>query len=138
MVVLMDDVRDGLLQKKKRKVPFPGLQSAMGRSCDVQHNRCADLVNLSPKKPDFDVQKCDKQMDDCHEFNKGKGSSETPKKETSTPPQNGTSTSSPQNATLTSSSKNATSTSQPQNGTSTSDPIETLPEGKNLQRVRFS
>jgi len=44
---------------------FNDVQSAISRSCDVQHNDCADAANASGNKGGFTVGACDTQQDQC-------------------------------------------------------------------------
>ncbi|KAH8893408.1 hypothetical protein GQ53DRAFT_763707 [Thozetella sp. PMI_491] len=46
---------------------FVGSGAALGRSCDVQHNQCANAANSG--KLDGGVSVCDQQNDECHNFN---------------------------------------------------------------------
>jgi hypothetical protein len=41
---------------------FLNLSAALGRSCDVQHNKCANAANSGA---DFEVSDCEKQLGDC-------------------------------------------------------------------------
>lgn len=45
---------------------FVGSGAALGRSCDVQHNACANAANSG--QLDGGVSTCDKQNNDCHAF----------------------------------------------------------------------
>ncbi|KAH8824935.1 hypothetical protein DL96DRAFT_1467176, partial [Flagelloscypha sp. PMI_526] len=42
---------------------FLNAGAALGRSCDIQHNQCANLANSGGG---FSVGDCDKQNNDCH------------------------------------------------------------------------
>ncbi|KAF8486043.1 hypothetical protein DFH94DRAFT_808518, partial [Russula ochroleuca] len=44
---------------------FKNLQSALQRSCDVQHNKCADAANASGNKGDLTVAACGTQQTQC-------------------------------------------------------------------------
>lgn len=46
---------------------FVGEKAALGRSCDVQHNACANAANSG--KLSGGVQQCDEQNTQCHEAN---------------------------------------------------------------------
>lgn len=46
---------------------FVGIKAALGRSCDAQHNACANAANSGAI--DADVGQCDAQNDDCHAAN---------------------------------------------------------------------
>ncbi|KAL1878786.1 hypothetical protein VTK73DRAFT_7543 [Phialemonium thermophilum] len=46
---------------------FVGLNAALGRSCDVQHNACANAANSGQLSGG--VGACDQQNDECHQFN---------------------------------------------------------------------
>lgn len=46
---------------------FVGLSAALGRSCDIQHNACADAANSG--KISADVAQCDEQNTACHSAN---------------------------------------------------------------------
>lgn len=43
---------------------FLNLAAALGRSCDVQHNQCADTANRGGAG--FNVGDCDQQNNQCH------------------------------------------------------------------------
>ncbi|KNE66590.1 hypothetical protein AMAG_11711 [Allomyces macrogynus ATCC 38327] len=45
---------------------FPDAWSAIGRSCDVQHNQCADAVNRGQSPAGATVGQCDEQNNKCH------------------------------------------------------------------------
>jgi len=44
---------------------FQTKNDALGRSCDVQHNDCADAANASGNKGNFTVAACDDQQNAC-------------------------------------------------------------------------
>lgn len=46
---------------------FVGIKAALGRSCDTQHNTCANAANSG--KIDAEVADCDEQNEECHVAN---------------------------------------------------------------------
>ena len=44
---------------------FNSQQSAVVRSCDVQHNKCANAANSSGNQGDLTVDACGQQQSDC-------------------------------------------------------------------------
>jgi hypothetical protein len=45
------------------------LESALGRSCAVQHNKCANAANAGGNKNGLTVGACDQQQERCEQFN---------------------------------------------------------------------
>ena len=45
---------------------FSSLQNALVRSCDVQHNKCANAANASGNKGDLTVSACGDQQTQCN------------------------------------------------------------------------
>ncbi|KIY71526.1 hypothetical protein CYLTODRAFT_418758 [Cylindrobasidium torrendii FP15055 ss-10] len=45
---------------------FKNLQNALVRSCDVQHNKCANAANSSGNKGDLTVEACGQQQTECN------------------------------------------------------------------------
>ncbi|EJD06901.1 uncharacterized protein FOMMEDRAFT_17361 [Fomitiporia mediterranea MF3/22] len=45
---------------------FNSLQNALTRSCDVQHNQCANAANASGNQGDLTVDACGQQQDQCN------------------------------------------------------------------------
>ncbi|KAI0971928.1 hypothetical protein F4678DRAFT_430530 [Xylaria arbuscula] len=44
--------------------PVSDFNSAIDKTCSIQHNNCSDLANSNPK-PQFDVPDCDAQQNQC-------------------------------------------------------------------------
>ncbi|KAG8906685.1 hypothetical protein FRC00_012420, partial [Tulasnella sp. 408] len=46
---------------------FKDLQNALVRSCDVEHNKCANAANAAGQNKTFSVEDCGKQQDACNQ-----------------------------------------------------------------------
>jgi hypothetical protein len=46
---------------------FVGISAALGRSCDIQHNKCANIANSQAgRSSGLTVNQCDQQNNTCH------------------------------------------------------------------------